>query len=219
MEYPMICFNPERAEEDGTYTEAAKIEAISVIIHEVGHNYFPMIINSDERQWAWFDEGINTFIQYIAEQEWDNPYKSWIVPQVITDYMSLPKDQLEPIMTNTENIVHYFDNAYLKPAAALNILRETIMGREQFDFAFREYCRRWAFKHPTPADFFRTMEDASGYDLDWFWRGWFYTTDAVDISLDSINWYKVDLENNPERRDRHRNRKTGTCFPGYHKNP
>lgn len=228
MEYPMICFNPGRAEEDGTYTEQAKLSAISVIIHEVGHNYFPMIINSDERQWAWFDEGINTFVQYVAEQEWDNTYKSWVGAHMIVDYMSLPKDQLEPIMTNTENIVQYFPNAYLKPAAALNILRETIMGREQFDFAFQEYCRRWAFKHPTPADFFRTMEDASGYDLDWFWKGWFYTTDVVDISLDSINWYKVDLENDPERREytsttkqeplfqditRIRNREEGMVFP------
>ena len=228
MEYPMICFNPGRAEEDGTYTEAAKQSAISVIIHEVGHNYFPMIINSDERQWAWFDEGLNTFVQYIAEQEWDNEYKSWVGAHMITGYMSLPKDQLEPIMTNSENIVQYFPNAYLKPAAGLNILRETIMGREQFDFAFKEYCRRWAFKHPTPADFFRTMEDASGYDLDWFWRGWFYSTDAVDISLDSINWYKVDLENDPERREytstqkqeplfqditRIRNREEGMVFP------
>jgi hypothetical protein len=228
MEYPMICFNPGRAEEDGTYTEASRLSAISVIIHEVGHNYFPMIINSDERQWAWFDEGINTFIQYIAEQEWDNTYKSWVGPHMIADYMSLPKDQLEPIMTNTENIVHYFPNAYLKPAAALNILRETIMGRVQFDFAFKEYCRRWAFKHPTPEDFFRTMEDASGYDLDWFWRGWFYTTDAVDISLDSINWYKVDLQNDPKPQEytiteknekpfdditRIRNREAGMSFP------
>ena len=228
MEYPMICFNPGRAEEDGTYTEAAKQSAISVIIHEVGHNYFPMIINSDERQWAWFDEGLNTFVQYIAEQEWDNEYKSWVGAHMITGYMSLPKDQLEPIMTNSENIVQYFPNAYLKPAAGLNILRETIMGREQYDFAFKEYCRRWAFKHPTPADFFRTMEDASGYDLDWFWRGWFYSTDAVDISLDSINWYKVDLENDPERREytstqkqeplfqditRIRNREEGMVFP------
>lgn len=228
MEYPMICFNPGRAADDGTYTEAAKLSAISVIIHEVGHNYFPMIINSDERQWAWFDEGLTTFIQYIAEQEWDNNYKSWVGPKTTAEYMALPKDQLEPIMTNTENIVHYFPNAYLKPAAALNILRETIMGREQFDFAFREYCRRWAFKHPTPADFFRTMEDASGYDLDWFWKGWFYSTDAVDISLDSINWYKVDLEKNPERKEythtekqeplfqditRIRNREEGMAFP------
>ncbi len=202
MEYPMICFNPGRAEEDGTYTEAAKIAAISTIIHEVGHNYFPMIINSDERQWAWFDEGLNSFVQYLAEQEFDNNYKGWFGPAPdIVEYMSRPKDQLEPIMTNSENIVDYFTNAYSKPAAALNILRETIMGRELFDFAFKEYCRRWAFKHPTPADFFRTMEDASAVDLDWFWRGWFYGIDAVDISLDDIKWYKVDLENNPEKRE------------------
>ncbi|MFT5383166.1 MAG: hypothetical protein ACI81W_000563 [Saprospiraceae bacterium] len=201
MEYPMICFNPGRAEEDGTYSEDAKNSCISVVIHEVGHTYFPMIINSDERQWAWMDEGINTFVQYLAEQEFDNKYKSWVGADKIVDYMKAPKDQLEPIMTNAENIVQYFPNAYLKPAAALNILRETIMGRELFDYAFKEYCRRWAFKHPTPADFFRTMEDASGVDLDWFWRGWFYSTDAVDISLDSIKWYKVDLENNPEKKE------------------
>ncbi len=202
MEYPMICFNPGRAEKDGTYTEAAKKSAISVIIHEVGHNYFPMIINSDERQWAWFDEGLNSFVQYLAEGEYDNNYQSWFGPaEQIVDYMRLPKDQLEPIMTNSENIVDYFQNAYSKPACALNILRETIMGRELFDAAFKEYCRRWAFKHPTPADFFRTMEDASGVNLDWFWRGWFYTTDAVDISLDTILWYKVDLDNDPPKQD------------------
>ncbi len=204
MEYPMICFNPGRAEEDGTYTERAKNSAITVIIHEVGHNYFPMIINSDERQWAWFDEGLCTFVQYLAEQEFDNNYKSWVGADKITSYMSMPKDKLEPIMTNSENIVNYFPNAYLKPAAALNILRETIMGRELFDYAFKEYCRRWAFKHPTPADFFRTMEDASGVDLDWFWKGWFYGIEPVDIALDSIKWYKVDLENNPERKERTR---------------
>jgi hypothetical protein len=201
MEYPMICFNPGRAEEDGTYTEQAKNSCITVVIHEVGHNYFPMIINSDERQWTWLDEGLNTFVQYLAEQEFDNNYKSWVGADKITGYMSSPKNQLEPIMTNSENIVQFFPNAYLKPAAALNILRETVMGRELFDYAFKEYCRRWAFKHPTPADFFRTMEDASGVDLDWFWRGWFYGIDATDISLDSIKWYKVDLESDPEKRD------------------
>lgn len=201
MEYPMICFNPGRAEEDGTYTERSKNAAITVIIHEVGHNYFPMIINSDERQWAWFDEGLNTFVQFLAEQEFDNDYKSGEGPaHMITDYMRLPPDQLEPIMTNSENIVDYFSNAYRKPATALNILRETIMGREAFDHAFKEYCRRWAFKHPTPADFFRTMEDASAVDLDWFWKGWFYGTDPVDISLDQVEWYKADLENNPPQR-------------------
>lgn len=201
MEYPMICFNPGRAEEDGTYTERAKDIAILVIIHEVGHNYFPMIVNSDERQWAWFDEGINTFLQFIAEQEFDNNYPSRGGPaHLITSYMASPVDRLEPIMTNAENIVDYGSNAYDKPAAGLNILRETIMGRELFDFAFKEYARRWAFKHPTPADFFRTMEEASGVDLDWFWRGWFYGIEPVDISLDSIKWYKVDMESNPETR-------------------
>lgn len=203
MEYPMICFNYGRAEKDGTYTERAKYGAISVIIHEVGHNYFPMIINSDERQWTWMDEGINTFLQFLTEQEFDNNYPSSRGPAyAITDYMRMSKDMLEPIMTNSENIVQFGANAYAKPATALNILRETIMGRELFDYAFKEYSRRWAFKHPTPADFFRSMEDASAVDLDWFWRGWFYTTDAVDISLDSIQWYKVDLENNPEPQER-----------------
>ncbi|NNE30410.1 MAG: M1 family metallopeptidase [Saprospiraceae bacterium] len=203
MEYPMITFNPGRAEEDGTYTERSKKSAITVIIHEVGHNYFPMIINSDERQWAWFDEGLNTFVQFLAEQEFDNNYPSGEgPPHMITSYMARDKDQLEPIMTNSENIIDYFANAYRKPATALNILRETIMGRELFDFAFKEYCERWAFKHPTPADFYRTMEDASGMDLDWFWRGWFYGIDAVDISLDSINWYKVDIKKNPKMVER-----------------
>lgn len=229
MEYPMICFNPGRAEEDGTYSEDAKNAALTVIFHEVGHNYFPMIINSDERQWAWFDEGINTFMQYIAEQEWDNNYDSGEgPPHLITEYMARPKDQLEPIMTNSENIVDYFGNAYRKPATALNILRETVMGREKFDYAFKEYCRRWAFKHPTPADFFRSMEDASGMDLDWFWRGWFFSTDAVDMSMDSVKYFRVDLDNNPEPRTssykdrleppfetltKHRNRESGHTFP------
>ncbi len=202
MEYPMICFNPGRAEEDGTYSEQAKNSAITVIIHEVGHNYFPMIINSDERQWTWMDEGLNTFLQFIAEQEWDNNYDSGEgPPHMVAEYMGQPKDRLEPIMTNSENIVGFFQNAYQKTATGLNMLRETIMGRELFDYAFKEYCQRWAFKSPTPADFFRSMEDASGVDLDWFWRGWFYGIENVDISLDSIKWFKVDLENNPEKRE------------------
>lgn len=201
MEYPMICFNPGRAEEDGTYSEQEKVNAISVIIHEVGHNYFPMIVNSDERAWTWMDEGLNSFLQYMAEAEWDNNYDHYFgLSSTITEYMSRPKEYLEPIMTNGENLVDFFANAYVKPAAVLNILRETVMGRETFDFAFREYCRRWKFKSPQPADFFRSMEDASGMDLDWFWRGWFYSIDAVDISLDSIKWYKVDMINDPTKR-------------------
>lgn len=198
MEYPMICFNPGRAEEDGTYSEATKVSAISTIIHEVGHNYFPMIINSDERQWTWMDEGLNSFVQYLAETEFDNNYDHWWGPtSSVIDYMRLPKDMLEPIMTNGENLVNFGFNGYTKPAVGLNILRETILGRDLFDFAFREYCKRWAFKSPSPADFFRTMEDASGVDLDWFWNGWFYSIDAVDISLDSIKWYKVDTDSDP----------------------
>lgn len=193
MEYPMICFNYGRAEKDGTYTEAIKYGMIGVIIHEVGHNFFPMIVNSDERQWSWMDEGLNTFCQFLAEQEWDNNYPSGRGPaHKIVDYMKLPKDQLEPIMTNSENIIQFGPNAYAKPATALNILRETVMGRELFDYAFKEYARRWAFKHPTPADLFRTMEDASAVDLDWFWRGWFFTTDPVDISLDAVHYYRMN---------------------------
>lgn len=200
MEYPMICFNFGRAEEDGTYTEQQKNGAISVIIHEVGHNYFPMIINSDERKWSWMDEGINTFVQFLALSEWDNNWNHRRGPaNKITNYMGQDKNRLEPIMTQSDNIVEFGMNAYAKPAAGLNILRETIMGRELFDMAFKEYCQRWAFKNPTPADFFRTMEDASGKDLDWFWRGWFYGIDPVDISMDSVIWLKADLKNDPEQ--------------------
>lgn len=193
MEYPMICFNYGRTEPDGTYSERTKYGMISVIIHEVGHNFFPMIINSDERQWSWMDEGLNTFVQFLTEQEFDNNYPSSRGPaHKIVDYMRLPKDQLEPIMTNSENIINFGANAYGKPATALNILRETIMGRELFDFAFKQYAKRWAYKHPTPADFFRTMEDASGVDLDWFWRGWFFDIQPVDISLDSVKTYQLN---------------------------
>ena len=194
MEYPMICFNFGRTEKDGTYSEATKNGMLGVVIHEVGHNFFPMIINSDERQWSWMDEGLNTFVEYLTEELWDNKFPSRRGPAgSITDYMKLPKEQLEPIMTNSENIVQFGPNAYSKPATGLNILRETIMGRELFDYAFKEYARRWAFKHPEPADFFRTMEDASGEDLDWFWRGWFYSTEVCDISLDSVKYAKPDL--------------------------
>lgn len=203
MEYPMICFNYGRADADGTYSEATKYGMISVIIHEVGHNFFPMIVNSDERQWTWMDEGLNTFCQFLAEQAWDKDYPSQRGPaHKIVDYMKLPKEQLEPIMTNSENIVQFGPNAYAKPATALNILRETVMGRALFDYAFKEYSRRWAFKHPTPADFFRTMEDASAVDLDWFWRGWFFDTDPVEISLDNVTQYRMDRRLSKESKDR-----------------
>jgi hypothetical protein len=194
MEYPMICFNGPRPEEDGTYTASTKYGLISVVIHEVGHNYFPMTVNSDERQWTWMDEGLNTFLQYLSEQEWEEGYPSRRgEPRNITEYMA-SQDQV-PIMTNSESVLQFGNNAYGKPATALNILRETVLGRDLFDFAFKQYAQRWKFKRPMPADFFRTMEDASGVDLDWFWRGWFYTTDHVDISIERVRLYRTDTLN------------------------
>ncbi|TXI85464.1 MAG: M1 family peptidase [Crocinitomicaceae bacterium] len=196
MEYPMICFNGGRPEADGTYSEETKYGMWGVIIHEVGHNFFPMIINSDERQWSWMDEGLNTFVQYLTEQEWERNYPSRRGPaHLITDYMRGDQRFISPIMTNSESIWQFGNNAYGKPATALNILRETIMGRELFDHAFKIYCERWKFKHPTPADFFRTMEDASAVDLDWFWRGWFYSTEFVDISLDNVKSFELNTQN------------------------
>jgi hypothetical protein len=196
MEYPMICFNGGRPEADGTYTEGEKYGMWGVIIHEVGHNFFPMIINSDERQWTWMDEGLNTFVQYLTEQEWERGYPSRRGPaHLIADYMRGDKKTISPIMTNSESLFQFGNNAYGKPATALNILRETIMGRELFDYAFKTYCERWKFKHPSPADFFRTMEDASAVDLDWFWRGWFYGTDNVDISIDDVKWFQLNTQN------------------------
>lgn len=203
MEYPMISFNKPRPVEDGTYFgetvegkwwQYTKYGLISVIIHEVGHYYFPMIVNSDERQWTWMDEGLNTFLQFIAEQEWETDYPSRRgEPKDIVEYM-ISENQV-PIMTNSESVMQFGNNAYGKPATALNILRETILGRDLFDYAFRTYAMRWQFKHPMPSDFFRTMEDASGVDLDWFWRGWFYTTDHVDIGIESVEQFRLDTLN------------------------
>ena len=195
MEYPMICFNFGRCEDDGTYSQRTKYGHIGVIIHEVGHNWFPMIVNSDERQWTWMDEGLNTFLQYLTEQQWERDYPSRRGPaNKIVDYMKGDKTNISPIMTNSESIFQFGNNAYGKPATALNILRETVMGRELFDYAFKEYSNRWKFKHPSPADFFRTMEDASVVDLDWFWRGWFYTNDHVDLSLNTVKYYQVETK-------------------------
>lgn len=196
MEYPMITFNGPRTtlQKDGsrTYTQAEKRFLIGVVIHEVGHNYFPMIVNSDERQWTWMDEGLNSFLDGVAGREWDPKIPWGVEPRDITDYMK--SQNQTPIMTQSDSVWRLGPNAYTKPAAALNILRETILGRELFDFAFREYSQRWMFKRPTPADFFRTMEEASGVDLDWFWRGWFYSTDHVDISIDSVSKLRLDTQ-------------------------
>ena len=211
MEYPMICWNHGRPNKDGTISDRTKYGMISVIIHEVGHNYFPMIVNSDERQWTWMDEGLNTFTQYVAEQDFGEEYPEAIAPNKkypsrrgpaknIVDYMAGDQSQLAPIMTKGLNTYNFGANAYAKPATALNILRETIMGRELFDFAFKTYANRWMFKHPTPEDFFRTMEDASAVDLDWYWREWFYTTDYVDIGVKEVKKFYVTSKINAEAR-------------------
>ncbi|QHJ12417.1 hypothetical protein FX988_02674 [Paraglaciecola mesophila] len=196
MEYPMISFNGPRTElqDDGsrTYSQAEKRFLIGVVIHEVGHNYFPMIVNSDERQWSWMDEGLNSFLDGVAGREWDPTIPWGVEPRDVVGYMKSTSQV--PVMTQSDSVLHLGPNAYTKPAVALNILRETILGRELFDFAFKEYAQRWMFKRPTPSDFFRTMEEASGVDLDWFWRGWFYTTDHVDISLDKISKLRLDTK-------------------------
>ncbi|RMA57780.1 M1 family metallopeptidase [Ulvibacter antarcticus] len=212
MEYPMICWNYGRPEKDGSYSERTKYGMMSVIIHEVGHNYFPMIVNSDERQWTWMDEGLNTFVQYVAEQDFGEWYPDAIAPNKeypsrrgpankIIDYMAGEQDEMAPIMTKGLNTYNFGANAYSKPATGLNILRETIMGRELFDYAFRTYSQRWMFKHPTPEDFFRTMEDASAVDLDWFWRAWFYTTDYTDIGVKEVKKFYVTSKMNKEVRE------------------
>ncbi|MGV9003160.1 M1 family metallopeptidase [Flavobacterium sp.] len=215
MEYPMICWNWGRPDTDGTYSDRVKNGMIGVIVHEVGHNYFPMIVNSDERQWTWMDEGLNSFLEYVALMEWDPKYPADRGPaKNIIPYMSGDQKGLEPIMTNSESIRQFGNNAYGKPAAALNILRETVMGKELFDYAFKTYANRWKFKHPTPEDFFRTMEDASAFDLDWYWRGWFYTTDYNDIGIKEVKKYFVSNEPSKEVEDflksrRRRNRIEG----------
>ncbi|HIC30940.1 MAG TPA: M1 family peptidase, partial [Flavobacteriaceae bacterium] len=213
MEYPMICWNYGRPDADGNYSDRVKYGMISVIIHEVGHNFFPMIVNSDERQWTWMDEGLNTFTQYVAEQDFGEWYPSSLSPgmdkypsrrgpaEKIVNYMGGDQNYIAPIMTKGLNTYQFGNNAYGKPATALNILRETIMGRELFDYSYRTYAQRWMFKHPTPEDFFRTMEDASAVDLDWFWRGWFYTTDYVDIAVKDVKKYYVSSEPTQQIKD------------------
>ncbi len=194
MEYPMICFNGERPDKAGKFSQQTLVGLISVVVHEVGHNYFPMIVNSDERQWSWMDEGLNTFLEKETLQD---RYKelnyTWGTPKSVTNFMKGEKSQIRPIMASSDNIREreFGINAYGKPSAALTLLRETVMGADLFDKAFKEYSQRWMFKHPKPADFFRTMEDASGVDLDWFWRGWFYGTDHVDVDLAEVRWFKM----------------------------
>ncbi|MEQ9285563.1 MAG: M1 family metallopeptidase [Cyclobacteriaceae bacterium] len=196
MEYPMICFNYGRPDRNGNYSKNTRQNMIDVIIHEVGHNFFPMIINSDERQWAWMDEGLDTFLEnQTIFEHYPDFHVSWGTPKGIVPYMRGSKESMRPIMTNPEQVLQLGYNAYSKPSAALHILRETVMGPKLFDHAFKSYAQRWAFKHPSPADFFRSMEDASAVDLDWFWKGWFYSTDHVDLAVDKVKWYRMEQDN------------------------
>jgi hypothetical protein len=198
MEYPMICFNYGRPKADGTYSDRVKHGMIGVITHEVGHNFFPMIVNSDERQWTWMDEGLNSFVEILAELDYDPNFDTGNLPKNIVRYMGGDQSNISPIMSQGDYVKQFGPNAYTKPAAGLYMLRQTIMGPELFDHAFRTYSKRWMFKHPTPADFFRTMEDASGMDLDWFWRGWFYTTDVTDIGIKKVK--SLYLTDKPSQR-------------------
>lgn len=196
MEYPMICFNYGRPDRNGNYSKNTRQNMIDVIIHEVGHNFFPMIINSDERQWAWMDEGLDTFLEnQTIFEHYPDFHVSWGTPKGIVPYMRGSKESMRPIMTNPEQVLQLGYNAYSKPSAALHVLRETVMGPKLFDHAFKRYAQRWAFKHPSPADFFRSMEDASAIDLDWFWKGWFYSTDHVDLAVDKVKWYRMEQDN------------------------
>lgn len=204
MEYPMICFNGRRPDKEGKYSKQTLTGLVQVVVHEVGHNFFPMIVNSDERQWSWMDEGLNTFLEKeTVRVRYPELYGTHGTPRGVVPFMRGDKSQMRPIMSMSDNIrrSEFGPNAYTKPSAALTVLRETVMGPELFDKAFKEYAQRWAFKHPKPADFFRTMEDASAVDLDWFWRGWFYTTDNVDVNLQEVKWFKLASEKvDPERK-------------------
>lgn len=209
MEYPMICYNYGRPARDGTYSARLRDGMISVIVHEVGHNYFPMIVNSDERQWTWMDEGLNTFLEKETKRlRYPDLDLIWGTPRGVVPYMKGDKSFIRPIMTNSEQVLQFGYNAYGKPSAALTVLREVVMGPDLFDNSFKEYAQRWMFKHPKPADFFRTMEDASAVDLDWFWRGWFYSVDHVDVSVDNVKWFRIKEESasveNKRRRTRRR---------------
>jgi len=195
MEFPMISFNGGRPSKDGKMSEAAMNGMITTIVHEVGHNWFPMIVSSDERQWMWMDEGLNTFLhtRTMARRYPQYPHTT---PSSIVPFMQGDQSIMRPIMTTSDNdlLSQFGNNYYNKPTVALTILRETIMGPELFDAAFKEYANRWKYKHPNPADLFRTLEDVSAVDLDWFWRGWFFTTDKVDVELDQVKWFKVKAE-------------------------
>ena len=195
MEFPMISFNGGRPK-NGKMSDREKSSMIGTIIHEVGHNWFPMIVSSDERKWMWMDEGLNTFLHQrtVAERY---PSFTSVTPKTIVPFMDGDKNILRPIMTtsDTELFNQFGANFYVKPTVGLQMLRNSIIGKELFDEAFKEYANRWKYKHPNPSDLFRTLEDATATDLDWFFKGWFFTTDHVDMELSHVKWFKVFEDN------------------------
>lgn len=174
----MIIFCGARRSERGLY---------GVTTHEIGHNYFPMIVNTDERRHAWMDEGFNSFINYYSGPDWfgGEPRGRGNAGAFAR---GMDRPNLAPMMTHADKLPPgtLGNTQYAKPAAGLVVLREVVLGEERFDRAFREYVRRWAFRSPQPEDFFRTMENVAGADLAWFWRGWFYTTAYLDQSAGAV---------------------------------
>ena len=177
MEYPMIVFCHNRTDGPALF---------SVTDHEIGHTWFPMIVGNNERLYAWMDEGFNTFMNYYNwEKKYPGTYNRRGNPTIYIPFALSGRE--EPVMTPADRIRGSLSvTAYTKPGLALILLRDRIIGPARFDAAFREYIRRWAYKHPTPADFFRTIEDGVGEDLSWFWRSWFHTTDRLDQAVDSV---------------------------------
>ncbi|MDB5150615.1 MAG: family peptidase, partial [Mucilaginibacter sp.] len=186
MEYPGIVFCGAKAK---------KASLWGVNDHEFGHTWFPMIVGSNERMYGWMDEGFNTFINTLSTANFNNgEYKSTRVPDMHIIGSNFTRPDLEPIMSQPANLKERNTGTllYSKPSAGLVLLREQILGPERFDFAFKTYINRWAFKHPTPDDFFRTMENASGENLQWFWRGWFLNDWRLDVAVSDVKYVDND---------------------------
>jgi len=180
MEYPMVIYCPSLQKREDQYW---------VLMHELGHQWFPMQVGSDERRYPWMDEGFNTFADYDAAEAFfkGTPYADSVRRELLVAYTAtaIPGSE-QPMITKPDEVRELYWTAYQKPALMLTVLRESVIGRDEFDRAFREYARRWKGKHPQPADFFRTMSDLTGRDLDWFWRSWIYTTARLDQAVDSV---------------------------------
>jgi hypothetical protein len=189
MEYPMLTFVPN---------SPSREELHWVLSHEFGHEWFPMLVGSNERLYPWMDEGFNTFIDLAGAAHYfdGTPYGDTIEVHPLHLYPdhAVPGEE-QPLISRPVEVKDLFWTGYQKPALMLQTLRYQVLGKERFDHAFRQYIKAWAYKHPTPADFFRVMRDASGVDLDWFWREWIYSTARLDQAVDSVGEAKIFLAN------------------------